>query len=204
MSRWPDPEKDIKRRPRRRGRVGAPEILTEELARRIARMVQNFPDAGIEVTWANVIDQSKRRFGHEFRRNVLAQKHWNGRRLIHEAFQESKAIQRRSLRDKAHKYAKEPRSRLRMIVSKLQAENLALRETLAQVRAAQYDEIFSLLETRTPLDRAVELRAQGNQVTHNSAEKSLNSSTIRRLEGARTEPEKEMQDNDDADYLRGD
>ena len=141
-----------------KGQVGAKEVLTEELARKIARMIQDFPDAGIPVTWDRVIDQTKRRFGHVFRRNVLGHKEWGGRRLIHEAFQDAKEIQRREARDKAPKYAKEPRSRLRLLVAKLQAENLALREMLAKVRASQYDEMFSLLDTRTPLNRAVEQR----------------------------------------------
>lgn len=141
-----------------KGQAGAKEVLTLELAKKIVRMIQDFPDAGIPVTWEQVIEQTKRRFGKEFRRNVLGHKEWDGRRLIHEAFKDAKLIQRRSARDMAPKYAKEPRSRLRLVVAKLQAENLALREALAQVRAAQYDELFSLLDTRTPLNRAVDVR----------------------------------------------
>lgn len=142
-----------------KGRAGAKEVLTEELARKIARMIHDFPDAGIPVSWDSVIDQTKRRFGHLLRRNVLGHKKWDGRRIVHEAFQDAKKIQRRDARDKAPKYAKEPRSRLRLLVANLQAENLALREMLAKVRATQYDEMFSLLDTRTPLNRAVEVRS---------------------------------------------
>lgn len=145
-------------------RVGAKEVLTEDLARKIARLVQNFPDTGIPVTWENIIVQVKLRFGREFRRNVLAQKEWGGRRLIHEAFNDAKAVQRRDAHDRAPKYAKEPRSRLRLLVAKLQSEILALRETLEKLRSAQYDEIFALLDTRTPLNRAVEARSQGQKV----------------------------------------
>ncbi|MBY8609476.1 hypothetical protein K7N18_32160 [Burkholderia arboris] len=47
-----------------------------------------------------------------------------------------------------------------MIVAKLQAEVLALRSQLAQVRAVQYDEIHSLLDTRTPLNRLVSGKAE--------------------------------------------
>lgn len=43
------------------------------------------------------------------------------------------------------------RSRLRLAVAKLQSENLALRERLARVRDEQYDGIYLLLDTRTPL-----------------------------------------------------
>jgi len=139
--------------------VGAREVLTLTLARKIVRMIEQFPDANIAVTWDNVTRQTKLRFGHQFRRNVLSQKVWDGRKLIAEAFQDAKAIQRRQARDIAPKYANEPRSRLRFIVAKLQSENLALREQLARVRAMQYDEIYSLLDTRTPLNRLIKLRS---------------------------------------------
>lgn len=142
-----------------KSRAGAKEVLTLALARKIVRMIEQFPDANIAVTWDNVMRQTKLRFGHQFRRNVLSQKAWDGRRLIAEAFQDAKEIQRRQARDTAPKYANEPRSRLRLIVAKLQAENLALREQLAQVRAEKYDEIHSLLDTRTPLNRLVSLRS---------------------------------------------
>lgn len=140
-------------------RAGAKEVLTEAVARKIARMIEQFPDANIAITWVNVIRYTKLRFGHEFRRNVLSQKTWNGRRLIAEAFQDAKAIERRQARDTAPKYANEPRSRLRLIVAKLQSEILALREQLDRVRAEQYDEMHSLLDTRTPLNQLVGLRS---------------------------------------------
>jgi hypothetical protein len=35
------------------GKLGRKEILTEELARKIARMVSLFPDSQIPVTWEN-------------------------------------------------------------------------------------------------------------------------------------------------------
>lgn len=143
-------------KPRRR--VGAKEVLTEELAKKIALMVEQFPDARIEVTWDNVMRQTKQRFGREFKRNVLSTKQWDGRKLIAEAFHDAKAIQRRQARDVAPMYANQPRSRLRFVIARLQAENLALREQLAHVRAMQYDEIHSLLDTRTPLTQLVGLR----------------------------------------------
>lgn len=74
---------------------------------------------------------------------MLSQKTWDGRKLIAEAFQDAKEVQRRQGRDTAPKYANEPRSRLRLIVAKQQSEILALREQLDRVRAAQYDEIPS-------------------------------------------------------------
>lgn len=138
---------------------GPKERLTLDLARRIVTMIGQFPDIPISVTWENILKQVKLRFGHDFRRNVLSQKSWDGRKLISDAYDEAKEIERSQARDVAPKYANEPRSRLREVVAKLQAENLALREQLAKVRAAQYDEIHSLLDLRTPMHRAVALRA---------------------------------------------
>jgi hypothetical protein len=143
-----------------KNRAGAKEVLTHTLARKIVRMIEQFPDANIAVTWENVTRQTKLRFGHQFQRNVLSQKTWDGRKLIAEAFQDAKEIQRRQARDTAPKYANESRARLRVIVANLQSENLALREQLRRVRAMQYDELHSLLDTRTPLNRLVELRSE--------------------------------------------
>jgi len=159
MSKPPDQHSNGEFKGAPKSRVGAKEVLTLTVARKIVRMIEQFPDANIAVTWDNVMLQTKLRFGHQFRRNVLSQKVWDGRKLIAEAFQDAKAIQRRQARDTAPKYANEPRSRLRLIVAKLQSENLALREQLARVRAMQYDEIYSLLDTRTPLNRLIELRS---------------------------------------------
>lgn len=153
-----------------KGQAGAKVVLTESLARKIVRMIEQFPDASVAVTWNNVILQTKLRFGHHFRRNVLSQKTWNGRKLIAEAFQDAQEIQRRQARDTAPKYANEPRARLRLIVSKLQSEILALREQLDRVRAMQYDEVHSLLDTRTPLNRLVGLRSELSSTVPHSFE----------------------------------
>jgi hypothetical protein len=143
---------------RKPSKAGRKELLTLELAKKIVMTVQQFPDAGIDVTWDNVIIQVKQRFGHAFHRNVLSQKEWSGRKLIAEAVNDAKAIQRRMVKETAPKYADNPRSQLRLVIAKLQTENLALREQIALIRAQQYDEIFSLLDLRTPLSRANELR----------------------------------------------
>lgn len=150
-----------------KGQAGAKEVLTQDLARRIAQMIEHFPDANIAVTWDNVVRQTKLRFRHEFRRNVLSQKAWDGRRLIADAFQDAKEIQRRQAHDTTPKYVNEPRSRLRLILAKLQSENIALREQLARVRAMQYDEIHSLLDTRTPLNQLVAARSEHNVASVN-------------------------------------
>lgn len=136
-------------------RAGRKETLTRELARKIANTIQQFPDSGIEVTWKNVIEQVNRRHGIAFHRNTLSQKEWDGQKLIAIAFNEAEAIQKRMVKEKAPKYADTPRSRLRLIIANLQAENLALRDQLADVRAHQFDEAHSLLDLRTPLHRLV-------------------------------------------------
>lgn len=142
------------------GKAGRKETLTQDLAKKIANMVRQFPDAGIEVNWKNVIEQVNRRYGVKFHRNTLSQKEWSGDKLIAIAFYEAENIQKRMLKEKAPKYADNPRSRLRLIIAKLQAENLVLREQLSKIRAQQYDEAHSLLDIRTPLHRVVESMAE--------------------------------------------
>jgi len=136
-------------------RAGRKETLTRELGRKIANLILQFPDSGIEVAWKNVIEQVNRRFGFAFHRNTLSQKEWDGQKLIAIAFGDAEAIQKRMAKEKAPKYADTPRSRLRLIIANLQAENLALRDQLADVRAKQFDEAHSLLDLRTPLHQLV-------------------------------------------------
>ena len=81
------------------GKVGRKELLTQDLARKIAQMVEQFPDAGIDVTWDNVIEQVKLKFGHAFHRIPLSQKAWDGRKIIAEAFIDAKEVQRRLLQE---------------------------------------------------------------------------------------------------------
>ncbi|RFS77882.1 hypothetical protein D0U00_17155 [Leclercia adecarboxylata] len=128
-------------------KLGRREILTEELARRIAKMVSLFPDSQIPVTWRNVMTHSKKMFGHAFNRQMLSQKQWRGRKLIAEAFSEAKNIQRRMQNDTAPKYKTAARSVLQKKISELEAKNLALREELETVRAQQIDKLDTFLNT---------------------------------------------------------
>lgn len=128
-------------------KLGRREILTEELARRIAKMVSLFPDSQIPVTWENVMTHSKKKFGHAFNRQMLSQKQWRGRKLIAEAFSEAKNIQRRMQNDTAPKYKTAARSVLQKKISELEAKNLALREELETVRAQQVDKLDTFLNT---------------------------------------------------------
>ena len=129
------------------GKLGRKEILTEELARKIAKMVSLFPDSQIPVTWENVMTHSQKRFGHSFNRQMLSQKEWGGRKLIAEAFHESKNIQRRMHNDTAPKYKTAARSILQRKISDLEAKNLTLREELEMVRAQQVDKLDAFLNT---------------------------------------------------------
>ncbi|MCZ4335579.1 hypothetical protein O4H51_22305 [Aeromonas hydrophila] len=137
------------------GKRGRKEILTEELARKIAKMVSLFPDSQIPVTWENVMAHSKKRFGHEFNRQMLSQKEWGGRKLIAEAFSESKNIQRRMHNDTEPKYKTAARSVLQKRIGELEAKNLALREELEMVRAQQIHQLNTFLNTSS---REVDLR----------------------------------------------
>lgn len=121
--------------------AGRKEILTEQLARKIARMIELFPDTGIPVTWENVIAHSKKRFGYGGNRQMLGQKEWDGRKIIAEAFSEAKGIQRRMHNDSAPKYRNSPRAALQKRIADLEARNMALMEELEKVRAQQIDEL---------------------------------------------------------------
>lgn len=136
-------------------KLGRKEILTEELARKIARMVSLFPDSQIPVTWENVMAHSKKKFGHAFNRQMLSQKEWRGRKLIAEAFSEAKNIQRRMHNDTAPKYKTAARSVLQKKIGELEAKNLALLEELESVRAQQVDKLDTFLNTTS---REIDLR----------------------------------------------
>lgn len=142
------------------GKAGRRETLTKDLAKKIANMVRLFPDANIAVTWKSVIEQVKQRYGLDFHRNTLAQKEWDGEKLIAIAYSEAEAVQKRLVKENAPKYADNSRSSLRRVIAKLQAENLVVREQQAKIRAQQFDEVHSLLDLRTPLHRLLESRVE--------------------------------------------
>lgn len=128
-------------------KLGRKEILTEELARKIAKMISLFPDSHIPVTWENVMTHSKKKYGHAFNRQMLSQKKWHGRKLIAEAFSEAKHIQHRMHNDTAPKYKTAARSILQKKIGELEAKNLALREELEIVRSQQVDKLDAFLNT---------------------------------------------------------
>jgi hypothetical protein len=136
--------------------AGRPEILTEELAKRIARMIELFPDSEIPVTWENVIAHSKKRFGHGFNRQMLGQKEWNGRKIIAEAFSEAKIVQRRIQNDARPKYRNAQRSFLLNRIAELEARLVAKNEELEKVRAQRVDELDAFLNTPRDLRQMIE------------------------------------------------
>ena len=133
-----------------------PEILTEELARKIAKMIERFPDNEIPVTWANVMTHSHKRFGRAFNRQMLGQKEWNGRQIVAEAFSEAKSIQRRMHNESLPKYRNAARSILHKRIAELEARNMALMEELEKVRAQQIDELDAFLNTPRDLHQLIE------------------------------------------------
>lgn len=136
--------------------AGRPEILTEELAKKIAKMIELFPDNQIPVTWDNVIAHSKRRFGHGFNRQMLGQKEWNGRKIIAEAFSEAKTVQRRMQNDSRPKYRNAQRSFLLNRITELEAKLVAKNEELEKVRAQKIDELDAFLNTPRNLRQMIE------------------------------------------------
>lgn len=136
--------------------AGRPEILTEALARKIAKMIELFPDSEIPVTWENVIAHSKKRFGHGFNRQMLGQKKWNDRKIIAEAFGEAKTVQRRMQNDAQPKYRNAQRSFLRNRIAELEAKIIALKEELEKIRAQQIDELDAFLNTPRDLRLMIE------------------------------------------------
>jgi len=138
------------------GKPGRPEVLTEELARKIVKMIEVLPDMDVEVTWANVIAQVKRKFGHQFGRRVLAMKEWGGRALIAEAYEQAKAVQRQlRAQGRLRRNANMPRQALQLRIETLTAQLKAAQNTIEQLRLLQYDKLDILRATHFDLRREV-------------------------------------------------
>lgn len=137
-------------------KVGRKEILSEQLAKQICRMLERMPDAQIQVTWDNVIAHAKKKTGHTFNRQMLSQKKWNGRQLIAEAFSEAKEVQKRMQNDSAPKYKSAARAVLQKRIAELEAKNLSLQEELEKVRAQHIDVLDAFLNTPCDLRKLLE------------------------------------------------
>ncbi|MBB5404464.1 hypothetical protein [Paraburkholderia youngii] len=130
---------------------GRKEVLTLELAGKIVRLIERMPDAGIPVTWDNVVLHVKRQFKKELRRNVLSQKEWDGRKLLTEAYQEAKNVEKRLQKQEAPKYANSSRAVLRKRIEQLEAKVLALQEELEKSRLNQLSKLDLFRATRMDL-----------------------------------------------------
>ena len=139
------------------GRTGRPEVLTEELARKIVKMIEVLPDMDVQVTWANVVAQVKRKFGYELGRRVLATKQWDGRALIAEAYLQAHAVQRQMrAQGRIRINATMPRQALQARVETLTARLKAAEQTIAELRVMQYDKLDILRATHFDLRTEVE------------------------------------------------
>ena len=141
--------------------AGRKELLTEQVAKQICRMISRMPDVEIPVTWENVMTHAKAKVGHGFNRQMLSQKEWSGRKLIAEAFSDAKEIQRRMQNDTAPKYQTAARGVLQKRIGELEAKIFALQEELEKVRAQQMDALDVFLNT--PRDLRVLIEAAANQ-----------------------------------------
>jgi hypothetical protein len=140
---------------------GRKEVLTVDLARKIIRLIERMPDAGIPVTWDNVSLHIKRQYKKNLQRNVLSQKEWDSRKLIAEAFQEAKKVEKRLLKQGAPKYANSSRGVLRERIALLEARVLALQQELENSRVGQLTKLDLFRATRMDLRQMVQDEHQG-------------------------------------------
>lgn len=138
-------------------KTGRPEVLTEELARRIVKMIGVLPDMDVQVTWANIVSHVKRKFGHELGRRVLSTKEWDGRALIAEAYDQAYAVQRQ-LRSQGRIRINStlPRQALQARIETLTAKLKAAEQTIEELRVMQYDQLDILRTTHFDLRKEVE------------------------------------------------
>lgn len=149
------------------GKPGRPELLTEELARKIVKFIEVLPEMDVPITWANVVAQIKRKFGHEFGRRVLATKKWGDRALIAEAYEQANAVQRQ-LRTQGRLRANStlPRKALQDRIETLTAKLRTAEQTIAELRVMQYDKLDILRATHFDLREEVEtIRKQTREKT---------------------------------------
>lgn len=138
-------------------KTGRPEVLTEELARKIVKMIEVLPDMDVQVTWANVVAQVKRKFGHVLGRRVLSTKKWDGRALIAEAYEQAHAVQRQlHSQGRMRINSTMPRQALQARIETLTAKLIAAEQTIAELRVMQYDKLDILRATHFDLRQEVE------------------------------------------------
>jgi hypothetical protein len=134
------------------GKHGRPEVLTEELARKIVKLIEIMPDMDEPVAWENIVRKVKTKFGHEFGRRVLSTKKWDGRPLIKEAYDNANLVQRQlHTQGRSRINATLPRNKLRERIEVLTAKLKAAEQTIAELRVMQYDKLDVLRATKFDL-----------------------------------------------------
>jgi len=139
-----------------RRKSGRREVLTPEIAKKIAAMVRRLPDAKVPITWKNIEGHVRKNFAIAPKRNVLATKEWDGKKLIWEAYKEACEVERRLQRQITSKYADSSRAALRARIMQLEAKIVGLQTELDVTRLRQYDELTVLWARNTPLRELVE------------------------------------------------
>lgn len=135
---------------------GRKEVLTLEIAKKIAVMIRRLPDAEVPVTWKNIEAHVTKRFQITPKRNVLTTKKWEGRRLIWEAYDEAGQVEKRLQRQTTSKYADSSRAALRARITELEAKIISLQMELHATREHQYDELCVLWTRNTPLHKLLD------------------------------------------------
>lgn len=135
---------------------GRKEVLTLEVAKKIAEMVRRLPDAEVPVTWKNIESHVAKRFQIAPKRNVLATKMWGGRRLIWEAYDEATQVEKRLQRQNTSKYKDSSRSALRARITELEVRIISLQTELNAAREREYDELCVLWTRNTPLHKLLD------------------------------------------------
>lgn len=139
-----------------RRKSGRKEVLTPEIAKKIAAMVRRLPDAKVPITWKNIEGHVRKNFAIAPKRNVLATKEWGGKKLIWEAYKEAGEVEKRLQRQITSKYADSSRAALRARIMQLEAKIVGLQTELDVTRLRQYDELTVLWARNTPLRELVE------------------------------------------------
>ncbi|CAM8668003.1 hypothetical protein MCEMSEM18_01671 [Comamonadaceae bacterium] len=138
-------------------RTGRPEVLTEELARKIVKMIELLPDMDEQVTWANIVAKVKKKFGYQLGRRVLSTKQWEGRALIAEAYEQAQAVQRQMRsQGRVRLNSTMPRQALQARIETLTAKLRAAEQTIAELRVMQYDKLDILRANHYDLREEVE------------------------------------------------
>lgn len=143
-------------------KAGRKEILSENVAKQISKLIEKMPDVGIPITWENVLSHAKKKLGHRFTRQMLSQKEWEGRKIIAEAFKEAKEIQKRKKSSGSPKYSTASRAVLQRRIADLEAKNLAMQELLEKERALKIDYLDAFMNTRCDIVELIN-KSRGNK-----------------------------------------